>query len=334
MERAAAPAPREARWRGLLLGLAAFLLLPLQSPINRLLPIDNTLLLLLPLLAACFVVGWWAGGSASMALVWLGLAAFVLTRPPVAGATGYYDLARAWGLLVAGSFGLVCVAGSRTSFISRALSSLALASAIGLAMALLAHLDVARIPQIFGDQLAARRSLINVRLPMPALETSGDAAARLLPVSEIAVALARLAIPALLALEALAAAALAWALYHRLSRARLGAPLSRFRDFRFNDQLIWGLVVGIVLVVLPSFEQLEPIGRNLVLFFGVLYALRGLGVMTWLAALGGTALRAWAVLLGLLFFWITPALAFGMGLGDTWFDVRNRFPGSGARPTP
>lgn len=333
MERAAAPAPREARWRGVLLGLVAFLLLPLQSPINRLLPIDNTLLLLLPLVAACFVVGWWAGGSAAMAVVWTGLAAFVLTRPPVAGAMGYYDLARAWGLLVAGSFGLVCVAGSRTSFISRALSAIALASAVGVGMALLTKLDVARIPQIFGDQLAARRSLIHVSWPAVGLGTSGDAAGRVLPVSEIAVVVARLVVPALLALEALAAAALAWALYHRLSRARLGAPLSRFRDFRFNDQLIWGLVVGITLMVLPTFAGLEPIGRNLVVFFAVLYVLRGLGVMTWLAALGGTALRAWAALLALLFFWITPALAFGMGVGDTWFDVRNRFPNGGARPT-
>ena len=55
--------------------------------------------------------------------------------------------------------------------------------------------------------------------------------------------------PALLALESLAALALAWATYHRLSRARLGAPLRPLREFRFNDQLVWGLIVGLTIVL-------------------------------------------------------------------------------------
>src|SRR5690606_14654925 len=81
--------------------------------------------------------------------------------------------------------------------------------------------------------------------------------------------------PALLALEALAACALAWALYHRLSRTRIGAALAPLRYFTFSDQLIWALVAGIVMIVLPSLAGVGPMGRNITLFVGALYLLRG-----------------------------------------------------------
>ena len=60
--------------------------------------------------------------------------------------------------------------------------------------------------------------------------------------------LAAPAFPALLALESLLALALAWTLYHRFSRARIGEPLGRLKEFRFNDQLVWGLIVAVALV--------------------------------------------------------------------------------------
>ncbi|HJR42339.1 MAG TPA: DUF2232 domain-containing protein [Gemmatimonadaceae bacterium] len=334
MDQAHAPAPaapavsgsRGQRWSGVLVALAAYLLLPLQSPFIRVLPIDNTLVLLLPLLASCFVVGWWMGGRVSLAVVWIGLAAYVLTRPPVPGATAYYDVSRAWGLLMAGSFGLVCVAGSRASFLSRALSAVGIATGLVLSLALLGELDPGRVNAIFGEQFAARRSLINLAIPGLGTPADGDVAATLPQVMRVASLLATPIVPAMLALQAVAAAALAWALYHRLSRTRVGAPLGRLRDFRFNDQLIWGLVVGITILVLPTLASLRAFGGNLVIFFGVLYVLRGLAVMTFLTSLGGTSLRVLAVVLGVLFLPITPALAFGLGVGDTWFDLRGKVP--------
>ena len=328
-----APRGRGQRWSGVLVALAAFLLLPLQSPFSRVLPIDNTLVLLLPLLAACFVVGWWMGGKSSLALVWMALAAYVLSRPALPGATAYHDVARAWGLLVAGSFGLVCVAGSRASFLSRALSAVGIAAALVLAPSLLGELELTRLSAIFGEQFAARRSLIDLSLPAldPAADGS-DVAAALPEVMRVASRLAEPIAPAMLALEAVAAAALAWALYHRLSRTRIGAPLGRLRDFRFNDQLIWGLVAGITILVLPSLASIRVFGGNLVIFFGVLYVLRGVAVMTFLTSLGGASLRVLAIVLGVLFLPITPALAFGLGVGDTWFDLRSKLP-SGATPS-
>ena len=39
-------------------------------------------------------------------------------------------------------------------------------------------------------------------------------------------------------------------------RARLGAPLRPLREFRFNDQLVWGLIVGLTIMLLPTLESL------------------------------------------------------------------------------
>jgi hypothetical protein len=136
--------------------------------------------------------------------------------------------------------------------------------------------------------------------------------------------------PALLALESLGALALAWALYHRLSRARIGAPLARLRDFRFNDQLVWGVIVGIVFLAVPTLHAYRTVGANLTLFFGTLYAVRGTGVLAWFlrsARPGLVTLVAVALLAALL----APAFALGLGLiglGDTWEDWRAK-----ARPT-
>ena len=78
MEDAAPPAPAERGWGKLLLALAAFLIVPHVPPLHALLPVQETQLLLLPAVAACCVVGWWAGGRFLLALVWAGLAAWVL----------------------------------------------------------------------------------------------------------------------------------------------------------------------------------------------------------------------------------------------------------------
>jgi hypothetical protein len=136
--------------------------------------------------------------------------------------------------------------------------------------------------------------------------------------------------PALLLLESLGALTLAWALYHRLSRARIGAPLARLPDFRFNDQLVWGVIVGIVFLAVPTLRAYRIVGANLTLFFGTLYAVRGTGVLAWFlrSARPGLVTLLAVALLGAL---LAPAFALGLGLiglGDTWEDWRAK-----ARPT-
>lgn len=134
--------------------------------------------------------------------------------------------------------------------------------------------------------------------------------------------------PALLGLESLLALALGWATYHRMSRTRIGPPLAALRDLRFNDQLVWGLVVGATLLLLPTLSDWRAIGANAVCFFGTLYALRGAGVLVWwipdrLAVMALFALVVLVPLLGPV--WLLAlllAITFILGLGDTWRDFR------------
>jgi hypothetical protein len=134
--------------------------------------------------------------------------------------------------------------------------------------------------------------------------------------------------PALLALESLLALGLGWAAYHRLSRVRIGPPLGALRDVRFNDQLVWGIVVGVTVLLLPTLAEWRTIGANLLCFFGSLYAFRGAGVLTWWIPdrLAVPALLVLVVLVPILGpVWgvlAVLAVTFGLGLGDTWRDFR------------
>jgi hypothetical protein len=125
-------------------------------------------------------------------------------------------------------------------------------------------------------------------------------------------------LPALMALESLAVLALSWAIYHRLSSIKIGPALNPLTEFRFNDQLVWGVAVGATLC-LPAFADGRNAGLNLLLFFGALYLLRGLGVLAWISR----GRYVFIVILGLIpqiFLLVTLAL----GLGDTWLDLRRR----------
>jgi hypothetical protein len=90
---------------------------------------------------------------------------------------------------------------------------------------------------------------------------------------------------------------------------------------RFHEALVWGVVAGLVLVALPFTGTARDVGVNLLLFFGALYALRGMGVVLWFLSPG----RAMTVVLVLftVFFWpVVVTVSAGLGLGDTWFDWR------------
>ena len=61
------PAPTERGWGKLLIAIVAFLLIPAQ--LGALLPIDEAVVLLVPAIAACALVGWWAGGRPFLAVL-------------------------------------------------------------------------------------------------------------------------------------------------------------------------------------------------------------------------------------------------------------------------
>ena len=349
------PAPKklvagERGWPKLVLGLAAFIVVPTIPQFRAFLPIDQTIFLLVPTLAACFLVGWWAGGRALLAIGWVALAGWLMWQRPGAS-DGFHNLERGWSLLLAGAFGLTCLFGERRPLFGRALAALSIAIFLALAMSAMGPVPLSEARQTIamefvhrnGETMAQVNAVIGDHPKEWTDLTSRFPQLSSMPaeIEQQLTMLSRLGLTvfsALLALESLLALALAWALYHRLSRARIGAPLRPLREFRFNDQLVWGLIVGLTIAFLPTLQSLRGVGRNLLVFFYALYAIRGLGVLAWFLAPG--ALIA-TITMGFAMLWLPVnrvyaafALmlllvgAFVLGLGDTWADWRRR-----ARPS-
>lgn len=323
---------KQGSWRQLAFGLAAFLLLPLIPIVRSIVPIEQTLMLIVPGVAVCALVGWKLGGRAALAFVWLVLAVWILLQHAGPAGSPYDRMARGWTLLLAASFGAVSLLSGTTPFFVRALGAIGLAAGVGFSIVLASPGGVARVSHAVGDeltrrsaesiealhQLSATPTWVGWARKSPSLDDVAERSeAQLRAVPEHAANL----LPALLALESLAALAIAWALYHRLSPVQVGPELGPFKDFRFNDQLVWGLAVGATLC-LPSFGEGNVVGFNLLLFFGALYLTRGLGVMAWMSR--GRILLAVVIVMALIAPPILGALAIGLGLGDTWLDWRRR----------
>jgi len=340
-----APAPTERGWVKLLLALTAFFLLPETPQFGALLPVDQSMLLFVPALAACALVGWWAGGRAFTAIAWVALAVAMTAQatPPSA----FSNLVRGWCLLLAGSFGLVCLLGARRPLLSRAFLALGMTLVFATVMGAIGPVTLGQASKTIADEFSRRNAEVatatnafiqahpndwkDLTAKVPALaQMPAELDKELSTLSGWGLAV----FPALLALQSLAALALAWATYHRLSRARLGAPLRPLREFRFNDQLVWGLIVGLTIVMLPTLTSMRGLGRNLIVFFGALYAVRGFGVLSWFMAPGslGVTLSVGFIMLAAPVIQVFAAFvlmfcgaaALTLGLGDTWADWRNR----------
>jgi hypothetical protein len=131
------------------------------------------------------------------------------------------------------------------------------------------------------------------------------------------------AFPAIVGLASLAALGVAWWAFVRLARGR-GHGLGPLAGFRFNENLVWLLVGGVVLLALGLGDPWNRAGMNALVFMGGLYVLRGVAVVV--ALTGGVSIPgAMLFLLGLLF--VAPLVLVGaliIGLGDTWVDIRSR----------
>jgi hypothetical protein len=176
------------------------------------------------------------------------------------------------------------------------------------------------------DQSIAALRQVSSQPAWQELARKSPSLARLTEESEVQLASiprwSTIVMPALLALESLAALALGWALFHRMSSVAIGPPLGKLRDFRFNDHLVWGVAVGASVFLLQAFAEGKNAGLNLLLFFGCLYILRGVGILAWMSR--SRALKWMLVALAVVAWPLVAALAFGLGLGDTWLDLRTR----------
>jgi hypothetical protein len=129
--------------------------------------------------------------------------------------------------------------------------------------------------------------------------------------------------PGLLALAAIAGLRLAWSWYHRIAERPIGPAPAPFAAFSFNDQMVWGLVIGVALLLLPL-PGVRVIGDNLVLVWAALYAVRGMAVF---AAVAGRVPAPVLVALAAVTLLLLPFVLGGLtllGLADTWLDFRRR----------
>ena len=336
----ASAAPVRARgggsWRPLVIGLIVFVFARQMPQLRVILPIEQTILLLVPFVAVCLVIGWRQGGNPWIALGAVALSVLLLLESAGPPGSSYSSMARGWALLLAASFGLVSIVAPTGRFFPRALAALALATSIGFSLVLLSSGGPSRVGSSIASELNRRNdiSLSALRETQSSPRVSQSIANSptmrwIYEENERQLAAipdwAALLLPALLGIESLIAMALGWSLHQRISPTPIGAPLGRLRNFRFNDQLVWGVAVGASIYLLPSFRDGRNAGLNLLVFFGALYILRGLGVMAWMAE--GRIATRWLVAIGLLAFpfaGFLGAIAFGLGLGDTWLDWRTR----------
>lgn len=370
----AATAPQERGWRWFVIALVLMVLVtaaPRWTPalaliggtVRLLLPIEQFALLVLVAITVCTIVGWWAGGRLSVALLWLAMTTWVVWKLPLP-LSGYGAFARGWTLSVGAAFGLICLTTRAKPFLGRALAATTVAAIVTMSgwsmrsgsgntfdgATRMFSLEYQRRVQESLDTWRSRTAspawqTFAKQMPSAAaradrlattLGTLGDVGSSAGSGSLVAHGPLLVLAPALLALETLLALGLGWAAYHRLSRVRIGPPLGALRDLRFNDQLVWGLVVGATVLLLPTLVEWRALGANLLCFFGTLYALRGAGVLSWwipdrVAAFVPLGLVVLVPLLGpIAVLALVLAVTFGLGLGDTWRDFRA---GANARRT-
>lgn len=333
MAATAAPVKSRRSWRLLAVGLSAFLLAPVVPAFRAILPIEQTPLLLIAVIASCSVIGWIKGGRIGLPLIWLVLAGVLLASSAGPPNGAYNWMARGWILLLAASFGLVSLVVAVEAFFPRALSALAVSMALGFGIVLVSQGGTTRLGSTMSVELNRRidESTASLRdaasqpewkamlSKSPGLQQlTNDSEAQLAAIPKWSSML----VPALLALESLAALALAWSFYHRMSDVAIGPALGKLKDFRFNDQLVWGVAVGASIFLLKAFAEGKNAGLNLLVFFGSLYVLRGMGILAWMTR--GTAMK-FMLIIAAIFAWpVMATMAFVIGLGDTWLDWRAR----------
>lgn len=137
------------------------------------------------------------------------------------------------------------------------------------------------------------------------------------------------AYPGLVILQTLGALALAWQWHTRLALVPLGPPLGAFRDFRFGDQWVWGLVLALLVWAVPKLALLKGAALNVGLVLGTLYLLRGAAIIVSIAGISGVPL--WTLVAGAIvasvllvpLLLVVPGL-WTLGVFDTWLAFRQR----------
>lgn len=235
------------------------------------------------------------------------------------GALWYFE--RGWVLVLGGWFVVWVVVLHDATFLSRALASVCATVASTALLFSVQRGGYASVDWAVGERL--RRGASEVAAVWSEGLGFGRVAEQL---SRSALQLAELQAqlyPALLAIASLAALAVAWWAYRRLA-LKERSPLGRLREFRFNDTLVWLLIGGLVLLLLPLDAPGTRAGTNLLVFMAALYALRGVAVLAALLGSPGVLATVIGAILVLLLYPLVLTFAAVVGLTDTWLDIRRR----------
>jgi len=252
-------------------------------------------------------------------------AAFAIAALVMWGSQGglvwYFE--RGWSLLVAGWFILAVLLLPRSGFIARGLAALGGAALTSLPFLWLNQGAFQRLESALGGRLrdaagqaaAAWQSLSGGRAGSEQAGSGiGDAIYR-------AADLQVLLFPALLALASLAGLGVAWWVYRRLV-GHEREPLRPLREFAFPNDLVWLLIAGVALLVLPASDGVGRAGANVLTFMAALYALRGAAVLVVIGGAPGP-LGLLVGLLAVVFLYpLVMATTVLVGLTDTWIDIR------------
>ncbi len=257
--------------------------------------------------------------DAALALALVAFLVWLLVGP----GDEFEQLERAWVVLLTGSLVVVLVAGRARGFVATTLSAVAGA---GTAAAILAAATRLTTDKLVG--MAQQHYFLQARQLLDLVAPVGSTVRETLQQSfQAGITLLGSFLPGIVLLQSLAAMALAWALYQRLARRPQTEPLPPLATFRFNDHLIWGVAISLVVLVLPRLGWARLLGGNLLLFFGGLYLVRGVAVLAAVAiAAGFTGLGAavLAVIGAALLWWLLAPAALLLGLTDTLVDWRLR----------
>ena len=247
------------------------------------------------------------------------LAVFLCLGP----ADKFEQLERAWVVLLTGSVAIVLIATRARGYAASSLLAVAGAGGAAGVLMVVTRLTWGKVAGLVEHHyFLLARTLVDLIAPVgnPARESINDSLLG-------GIRMLSGFLPGLVLLQSLAALALAWALYHRLAREPRSEPLGPLAGFRFNDHLIWGVALSLVVVLLPRLGGARALGGNLLLFFGGIYLVRGVAVLAAVAAATGfTGLLAYVIVL-LVTVFLMPVVALtalALGLTDTLVDWRLR----------
>jgi hypothetical protein len=172
----------------------------------------------------------------------------------------------------------------------------------------------------FRDQLQLSLAAVVDESALPAEQA---AAAR-----EVVDLMARI-YPGLAVLGAMVGGTLAAAVSHRIA-ARPATPApGRFRDFRFNDHLIWGALATFGVFMLPLPAPWGEILGNLMVVWTGLYLGRGVAIAADVMAPWPGVPRVALFLSAVLLLRYALGVLLLAGVADTWIDIRRA-----VRPSP